>query len=54
VDRDVVFVNVGEKPEAAPRLDAAYRAKYGRYPEDIVGSVVTPQAQAATIRLVPC
>jgi hypothetical protein len=34
-------------------LDAAYRAKYGRYPERIVGSVVTPQARAATLRLEP-
>lgn len=53
VDKDVAFVDVGEGPETTPRLDAAYQAKYGRYPADIVGSVVTPQAQAATIRLVP-
>lgn len=53
VDKDVAFVDVGDGGETTPRLDAAYRAKYGRYPADIFGSVVTPQAQAATIRLVP-
>ncbi|WP_407560519.1 DUF2255 family protein [Streptomyces sp. 184] len=53
VDKDVAFVDVGDGSETTPRLDAAYRAKYGRYPADIFGSIVTPQAQAATIRLVP-
>jgi hypothetical protein len=34
-------------------LDAAYRANYRRYAASIIGSVVTPQAQAATLKLVP-
>jgi len=32
---------------------AAYRAKYHRYAESIVGSIVSPQARAATLKLVP-
>jgi len=35
------------------KIDAAYRAKYHRYVESIVGSVVTPNARAATLKLVP-
>ena len=34
-------------------LDAVYRAKYHRYAESIVGSIVSPQARAATLKLVP-
>lgn len=34
-------------------LDAAYRDKYHRYAANIVGSVMTPQARAATLRLEP-
>ena len=34
-------------------IDAAYRTKYHRYAERIVGSIVTPSARAATLKLVP-
>jgi hypothetical protein len=34
-------------------LDAAYRDKYRRYEARIVDSIVTPQARAATLKLVP-
>jgi Uncharacterized protein conserved in bacteria (DUF2255) len=34
-------------------IDAAYHAKYDRYGPEIVGTVVGPEAQAVTIRLVP-
>ncbi|MET7334597.1 DUF2255 family protein [Nonomuraea sp. NPDC005650] len=34
-------------------IDAAYRAKYRRYSANVVGSVVNPEARAATIRLAP-
>jgi hypothetical protein len=51
VERDVTF---GEaSPNAHAAIDAAYHAKYDRYGPDIVGSVVGPQAEAVTIRLVP-
>jgi hypothetical protein len=34
-------------------IDAAYREKYGRRYPTIVPSIITPQARAATLRLVP-
>ena len=34
-------------------IDAAYRAKYRRYAASIVNSTLTPQARAATLKLVP-
>jgi hypothetical protein len=50
VDKDVLLVETGDLND---EIDAAYRAKYHRYAESIVGSVVTPQARAATLKLVP-
>lgn len=34
-------------------LDAAYRAKYGHYAASILNTVLTPQARAATVKIVP-
>lgn len=51
VDKDVTFVDAD--PAINDQIDAAYRAKYRRYSASIVGSVVTPTARAATIKLVP-
>ena len=39
--------------EADPGAHAAYHAKYDRYGSRIVGSVVGPDVEAVTIRLVP-
>jgi hypothetical protein len=50
VEKDVRLV---ETDELGDEIDAAYRAKYQRYAESIVGSTVTPQARAATLELVP-
>jgi hypothetical protein len=50
VDRDVRLV---ETDDLGDEIDAAYRAKYQRYAESIVGTTVTPQARAATLELVP-
>ena len=50
VDRDVLLV---ETDDAADELDAAYRTKYRRYAARIVDSIVSPEARAATLRLVP-
>ena len=50
VDKDVLLV---ETEDVNDELDAAYRAKYRRYAESIVGSIVSPQARAATLKLVP-
>ena len=35
------------------RIDEAYRQKYRRYAENIVGSTLTPRARSAALRLVP-
>jgi hypothetical protein len=48
---DVEFVEVGDDLQA--QIDAAYRRKYARYAASIVNSTVTPDAIAATLRLVP-
>jgi hypothetical protein len=50
VEKDVRLV---ETDDLGDEIDAAYRAKYERYPESIVGTTVTPQARAATLELVP-
>jgi len=51
VEKDVTFVEPDH--DLTDELDAAYRAKYRRYPAGIVGSVLTPGARSATIRIVP-
>jgi hypothetical protein len=51
VDKDVTFAD-GE-PDLNHQIDAAYRDKYRRYGERIIGGVVNPEARAATIKLVP-
>jgi hypothetical protein len=50
VDKDVQLV---ETDDLIDEIDAAYRTKYNRYPANIIGGVLTPQARAATLRLVP-
>jgi hypothetical protein len=52
VSKDVAFADAGH--ELDDDIDAAYRSKYGRYPAGIINSVITPQARATTIKLVPC
>jgi hypothetical protein len=51
VEKDVTFVDAGH--DIADQLDAAYRAKYRRYAASIIGTVVSPQARSATLKLVP-
>ncbi len=50
VDRDVSLV---ETDDLGDEIDAAYRTKYRRYAAGIVDSVLSPDARAATLRLVP-
>ena len=52
VIKDVTFVEESE-PDLNAQIDAAYRTKYRRYAASIVDTVVTPEARAATIKLVP-
>ena len=50
VDKDVFLV---ETDDMNDEIDAAYRSKYRRYAESIVDSIISPQARAATLKLVP-
>lgn len=49
VEKDVRLVETDEQSDA---IDAAYRAKYRRYAKSIIDTVLTSQAQAATLKLV--
>ena len=51
VERDVAFERPG--PDAQAPVTAAYRAKYGRYAANIVGTVVSGDAERSTLRLLP-
>ena len=51
VDKDVTFVDAD--PGINDQIDDAYRAKYHRYAASIIGTIVSPEARAATIKLVP-
>jgi hypothetical protein len=52
VDKDVTFVEEAT-PDLNDQIDAAYRTKYRRYAASIISSIVSPEARAATIKLVP-
>jgi hypothetical protein len=51
LERDVVFADAD--PGVHEAVDAAYRAKYGRYARGIVRTVVGPEVHDLTLRLVP-
>jgi hypothetical protein len=51
VEKDVTFEDAD--PSLNQDVDRAYREKYRRYVASIVNTVLTPQARAATLRLVP-
>jgi hypothetical protein len=46
-------VRLVEIDDLNEEIDAAYRTKYRRYAASIVDTIVSPQARAATLRLVP-
>ncbi len=50
VDKDVLLV---ETDDINDEIDAAYRTKYRRYAASIVEAIVSRQARAATLKLVP-
>jgi hypothetical protein len=50
-EQDVTFSTPGDEVHAA--LDDAYHAKYDRYGARIVGSVVSAESHASTLRLDP-
>ena len=51
VDVDVTFLDAD--PEINDQIDGAYRAKYRRFPATYVNHIVSPEAPATTIKLVP-
>jgi hypothetical protein len=50
VEKDVRLVETDDRNDA---IDAAYRNKYGHYSASVVGTVVSTQARAATLKLEP-
>ncbi|HEX2287532.1 MAG TPA: DUF2255 family protein [Gaiellaceae bacterium] len=50
VEKDVRLV---ETDDLNDEIDAAYRSKYHRYAERIVGSIVSSEARDAMLKLVP-
>lgn len=52
VQKDVSFVEVDADHHINEQVDAAYHSKYRRYPQ-YVAPLMTPEARAATIKLVP-
>jgi hypothetical protein len=54
LEADIAIEDVGDdEAELRASVDAAYRAKYGRYGEPTVERMVTDDAAATTLRLVP-
>ena len=52
VEKDVTFVDAAD-PRINAQIDAAYRTKYRRYSAQYVDSIVSADARATTIKLVP-
>jgi hypothetical protein len=54
LEADIAIEDIGgDEGELRAIVDAAYRAKYGRYGETTVERMVTDDAAATTLRLVP-
>ena len=51
VDKDVRFVQAD--PDLNDQIDAAYRTKYRRYADSYVPPMLSPEACATTLKLVP-
>jgi hypothetical protein len=52
VDKDITFVEESDR-DIDDQIDAAYRTKYRRYAASIISHITSPEARAATIKLVP-
>jgi len=50
VDKDVALV---ETDDVKDEVDAEYRTKYRRYAASLVDPITSPEARAATLKLVP-
>ena len=53
IEKDVSFVDVDRDSDIHDQIDAAYRAKYRRYPEGFVRPVVSAESRTVTLRLLP-
>jgi hypothetical protein len=51
IEKDVTFVDAGH--DIDDEIDAAYHTKYARYAASTIGRIVSPEARATTIKLVP-
>jgi len=51
VDKDVTFLDAGD--DIGDDLDAAYQSKYRRYAASTISRITSPDARAATIKLIP-
>jgi hypothetical protein len=52
VVKDVTFLEESN-PDINNQIDEVYRTKYRRYTASIINSILSPEARAATIKLVP-
>lgn len=52
VEKEVTFLEAPDSP-LHKEIDAAYREKYQHYPKSYTDACLTPEARAATIKLVP-
>lgn len=53
VEKGVTFVEVDADDKIHDAISDAYRTKYHRYAGKILNTTLTPQAQSATVKLVP-
>jgi hypothetical protein len=51
IDKDVTFLD--SDPSINDQIDIDYHTKYRRFAASIIGTIVTPKARSATIKLVP-
>jgi hypothetical protein len=51
VEKDVTFVDADHAID--DQIDAAYRTKYRRYADSYVPPMISPEARATTLKLVP-
>jgi hypothetical protein len=51
IEKDITFVRANANLN--DQIDSAYRTKYHRYDTNTVGSIVSPKARSATLKLVP-
>ena len=51
VEKDVTFVDAD--PDINDAIDAAYRTTYHRYSDSYVRPMISPEARATTLKLVP-